>query len=92
MVFAIIAYGEQNTNTHVTKGEKMGGKDNSEKSKKESQPQVDITPTRINSVRGGWKNIRQGMTSDTRNLQTNPLYASLYKRKGFNRGGILSTR
>lgn len=69
----------------------MGGKDNSENSKN-AQPRVEITPTRINSVRGGWKNIRKGMTSDTRNLQTNPLYASLYKRKGFNRGGILSSK
>lgn len=69
-------------------------KENSEKYS-EKQPRIQITPRRIKSTRGGFMNVRRGRTEQTQNLQTNPLYQTLFKRrgysKGFNRGGLLSS-
>lgn len=69
----------------------MGGKNNTDNFKGK-QPQIQIAPRKIRSGLGGFKSVRQGRTPDTNNLQTNPLYQTLYKRRGYNRGGILSTR
>ena len=40
-------------------------------------------PRSIRETKGGWINVSKGRTSDTSNIQTNPLYASLNKRRGF---------
>lgn len=67
----------------------MSGKNNTDNFKGK-QPQIQITSRNIRSGLGGFRSIRQGRTSETNNLQTNPLYQTLYKRKGYNRGGILN--
>lgn len=67
----------------------MSSKNNTDNFKGK-QPQIQIAPRNIRSGLGGFKSVRRGRTSKTNNLQTNPFYQTLFKRRGFNRGGLLS--
>lgn len=56
--------------------------------KKESKLSIDIAPRAISSSRGGWRNLRSGRTANE--MSTNPLYATLNRRRGYTRGGLLT--
>ncbi len=53
--------------------------------KGESVPQFNRARS-IKEGMGGFKNIREGRTSETQNLQTNPFYKDLFKRRGYGGG------
>lgn len=65
----------------------MADKSNST-GKKEKKLSIDIAQRAISSSRGGWMNLRSGRTANA--MSTNPLYATLNRRRGYNRGGLLS--